>query len=228
MNKTLLLFIVDFLFLNLIALTRWERAEPARERQPPVNAISANAVSRDQDLVEAMRQSLADEQLARQGLEQKLQSSDSTLAARERSLGQLQADSQKLTAQLVDTQRARADLGIKYEAVTQENSLTRSQLAELQRQLEDKKAEAERQKQALVSLEKQQQDARKQIEGLMRVGGLERAGEAGSGVEGLRARGPGPGRADGEGQGGAGHQRAGARGGPVGRELGRAHERDPG
>jgi hypothetical protein len=167
MNKTLLLFIVDFLFLNLIALTRWERAEPARERQPPVNAISANAVSRDQDLVEAMRQSLADEQLARQGLEQKLQSSDSTLAARERSLGQLQADSQKLTAQLVDTQRARADLGIKYEAVTQENSLTRSQLAELQRQLEDKKAEAERQKQALVSLEKQQQDARKQIEGLM-------------------------------------------------------------
>ncbi|MFZ1054536.1 MAG: hypothetical protein WAN79_02590, partial [Opitutaceae bacterium] len=118
MNKTLLLFIVDFLFLNLIALTRWERAEPARERQPPVNAISANAVSRDQDLVEAMRQSLADEQLARQGLEQKLQSSDSTLAARERSLGQLQADSQKLTAQLVDTQRARADLGIKYEAVT--------------------------------------------------------------------------------------------------------------
>jgi len=164
MNKTLLLFIVDFLFLNLIALTRWERAEPARERQPPVNAISANAVSRDQDLVEAMRQSLADEQLARQGLEQKLQSSDSTLAARERSLGQLQADSQKLTAQLVDTQRARADLGIKYEAVTQENSLTRSQLAELQRQLEDKKAEAERQKQALVSLEKQQQDARKQIE----------------------------------------------------------------
>ena len=167
MNKTLLLFIVDFLFLNLIALTRWERAEPARERQPPVNAISANAVSRDQDLVEAMRQSLADEQLARQGLEQKLQSSDSTLAARERSLGQLQADSQKLTAQLVDTQRARADLGIKYEAVTQENALTRSQLAELQRQLEDKKAEAERQKQALVSLEKQQQDARKQIEGLI-------------------------------------------------------------
>ncbi len=36
MNKTLLLFIVDFLFLNLIALTRWERAELAHARQPPV------------------------------------------------------------------------------------------------------------------------------------------------------------------------------------------------
>jgi hypothetical protein len=166
MNKTLLLFIVDFLFLNLIALTRWERAEPARPRQPPVNEISANTVSKDQDLVEAMRQSLADEQLSRQSLEQKLSSADSTLASRERSLGQLQTDSQKLTAQLVDTQKSQAELNIKYQAETDENSLTRSQLAQLQRELEDKKAEAERQKQALAALEQQQADARKQIEGL--------------------------------------------------------------
>ncbi len=113
MNKTLLLFIVDFLFLNLIALTRWERAEPARPRQPPVNEISANTVvSKDQDLVETMRQSLADEQLNRQALEQKLSSADSTLASRERSLGQLQADTLKLNAQLVDTQKAQADLNV--------------------------------------------------------------------------------------------------------------------
>ena len=90
MNKTLLLFIVDFLFLNLIALTRWERAEPARPRQPPVNQISANTVSKDQDLVEAMRQSLADEQLARQALEQKLASTGAPLSSRERRLGELQ------------------------------------------------------------------------------------------------------------------------------------------
>jgi hypothetical protein len=166
MNRTLLLFIVDFLFLNLIALTRWERAEPARPRQPPVNEISANTVSKDQDLVEAMRQSLADEQLARQALEQKLNSADTTLSARERSLGQLQSDSLKLTAQLVDTQKAQADLNVRYQAETQEASLSRSQLSQLQRELEDKKAEAERQKQALGELEKQQTDARKQIENL--------------------------------------------------------------
>jgi X-X-X-Leu-X-X-Gly heptad repeat protein len=166
MNKTLLLFIVDFLFLNLIALTRWERAEPAQPRQPPVNEISANTVSKDQDLVEAMRQSLADEQLARQALEQKLSSADTTLSARERSLGQLQAEGQKLTAQLVDTQKAQADLNIRYQAETQESALTRSQLAQIQRELEDKKAEAERQKQALAALESQQAEARKQIENL--------------------------------------------------------------
>jgi hypothetical protein len=166
MNKTLLLFIVDFLFLNLIALTRWEKSEPARPRQPPVNEISANTVSKDQDLVEAMRQSLADEQLSQQALEQKLASQDSTLSSREHALGQLQSDSLKLTAQLVDTQKSQADLSLKYQAQTQENSLTRSQLAQLQRELEDKKAESDRQKVSLATLEKQEADARKQIEGL--------------------------------------------------------------
>jgi hypothetical protein len=166
MNRTLLLFIVDFLFLNLIALTRWERAEPARPRQPPVNEISANTVSKDQDLVETMRQSLAQEQLSREALEQKLASADTTLASRERSLGQLQTEGQKLTAQLVDTQKSQADLNLKFEAANEENALSRSQLAQLQRDLEDKKAESERQKQALAALEEQQASARKQIEGL--------------------------------------------------------------
>jgi X-X-X-Leu-X-X-Gly heptad repeat protein len=166
MNRTLLLFIVDFLFLNLIALTRWERAEPAHPRQPPVNEISANAVTKDQDLVEAMRQSLAEEQLSREALEQKLNSADSTLASREKSLGQLQTDSQKLTAQLVDTQKSQTELNMKYQSESQENALTRSQLAELQRALEDKKAESERQKAALAALQQQEADARKQIEGL--------------------------------------------------------------
>jgi hypothetical protein len=166
MNKTLLLFIVDFLFLNLIALTRWERAEPARPRQPPVNEISANTVSKDQDLVEAMRQSLADEQLSRQALEQKLSSVDSTLESRERSLGQLQTEGLKLNAQLVDTQKAQADLNLKYQSQAQEALVTRSQLAQLQRDLEDKKAEAERQKLALADLEKQKADALAKIEGL--------------------------------------------------------------
>ena len=166
MNKTLLLFIVDFLFLNLIALTRWEKSEPARPHAPPVNEISANTVSKDQDLVEAMRQSLEEEQLSKEALQQKLASADSTLASREKSLGDLQTDSQKLTAQLVDTQKSQEDLSVKYQAESQENSLTRSELAQLQRELEDKKAEAERQKQALAALEQQQADARKQIEGL--------------------------------------------------------------
>ena len=71
MNKTLLLIIIDFLFLNLIALTHWEKAEPARQQQPPVPQVGANAATKDQDLVETMKQSLADETASRQALEQK-------------------------------------------------------------------------------------------------------------------------------------------------------------
>jgi hypothetical protein len=166
MNKTLLLFIVDFLFLNLIALTRWERAEPARTHEPPVNQVSANSVSKEQDLVEAMRQSLADEQLSRESVEQRLASAETMLASRERTLGQAQSDSQKLTAQLVDTQRAQADLNLRYQAQAQEVSTDRSQLAQLQRDLEDQKAEAERQRQAAAQLERQKADALKQVQDL--------------------------------------------------------------
>jgi len=166
MNKTLLLFIVDFLFLNLIALTRWERAEPAHARQPPVNQISANAVSRDQDLVEAMKQSLADEKLARDSLEQKLASTESSLSAKERALGETQVERQKLTAQLVDTQKSQADLNLRYQEQVQESTIEKSQLSQLQRDLEDQKAETERQKQALALTEKQKADALKQVEGL--------------------------------------------------------------
>jgi hypothetical protein len=76
MNKTLLLIIVDFLFLNLIALTRWEKAEPIHQRQPPVPEMAGKGGSmppRDQDLVELMRLSLADEQKVREQTSTQLQ-----------------------------------------------------------------------------------------------------------------------------------------------------------
>ena len=91
MNKTLLLIICDFLLLNLLALTRWERVEPSRPTQAPVPELAANAVTKDQDLVEAMRQSLADEKATRDQLAEKLTATDAALAAREQSLSAAQA-----------------------------------------------------------------------------------------------------------------------------------------
>ena len=86
MNRTLLLIIVDFLFLNLIALTRWEKVEPARPQHPPVPAMAANAATQDQDLLETMRQSLVDEQAVQRDLQQKLARTDENLSSREQSL----------------------------------------------------------------------------------------------------------------------------------------------
>jgi X-X-X-Leu-X-X-Gly heptad repeat protein len=175
MNKTLLLILCDFLLLTLLALTRWESAEPPRptQAQQAVPELAANAVTKEQDLVETMRQSLADERSVREELAQKLSSADAALAAREQNLAQLQAERAKLAEErnavsstLTETQRAAAELSQKFNAATQEATMTKEQLAQLQRELAERQAEADRQRIALANLEKQHADARKQIEGL--------------------------------------------------------------
>jgi len=166
MNKTLLLFIVDFLFLNLIALTRWENAEPARPRLPPVPQVAANAATRDQDLVETMRQSLADEQAGRDQLARRLAEADTALSSREQALSTLQAERSRLAASLTDTESTASNLGRQLATAAEEASMTKDELAQLQRDLEEKTSEAERQKQALAALAKEQAEATRQIEGL--------------------------------------------------------------
>ena len=164
MNKTLLLIICDFLLLNLLALTRWERVEPPRRQQAPVPELAANAVTKDQDLVETMRQSLADEQTQREKIAEKLTTIDAALAAREQSLTAAQTEKAKLAASLTETQRNIADLGKKFSVATQEATMTKEQLAQLQRELAEKQAEAERQRLVFEKqLEVQRAEAQKQI-----------------------------------------------------------------
>jgi hypothetical protein len=169
MNKTLLLILCDFLLLNLLALTRWEKAEPPTPKQPPVPELAANAVTKDQDIVQAMQAALADEKAVRDELAQKLSSVDAALAAREQSLSQVQAERARLAEErtavassLTETQRAAAELSKKFSAATQEATMTKEQLAQLQRELAEKQAEAERQRKALAEREKQLSDAQKQ------------------------------------------------------------------
>jgi X-X-X-Leu-X-X-Gly heptad repeat protein len=173
MNKTLLLILCDFLLLTLLALTRWETAEPPVPRQPPVPEMAANAVTKEQDLVAAMRQSLTDEKAARDELAQKLSTTETALSTREQSLTQAQAERARLAqeknavaATLGETQKTAAQLSEKLTAATQESTMTREQLAQLQRELAEKQAEADRLEKARAALEKQHADARKQIEGL--------------------------------------------------------------
>ena len=117
MNKTLLLILCDFLLLNLLALTRWEKAEPTRAKQPPVPELAANAATKDQDLVAAMQASLADEQASRTQLAQQLSSTTQTLAQREQSVAVLAAEKTQLSVSLASTQETAADLGRKVSPV---------------------------------------------------------------------------------------------------------------
>jgi predicted nuclease with TOPRIM domain len=174
MNKTLLLILCDFLLLTLLALTRWESAEPIRPTQPTQSIPDVGVqATREHDLVETMRLSLQDERAAREELAQRLSSVDATLAAREQSLTEIQAERARLAEErnavaqtLTQTQRAAAELNQRVNAVTQEATMTKEQLAQLQRELSDREAEAERQRAELARLEKQHVEARRHIEGL--------------------------------------------------------------
>jgi X-X-X-Leu-X-X-Gly heptad repeat protein len=165
MNKTLLLIIIDFLFLNLIALTRWEKAEPAHAQKAPVPQMAGNT-PRDQDLVELMRLSLADEQKGREQTAAQLQETQAALQSREQNLGQLQATKIQLESALTSTQQSVRELNERVAAASQETSMTKERLAQIQRQLEEKQAEAERQRQQIGALAKQQAEAQQRIEGL--------------------------------------------------------------
>lgn len=166
MNKTLLLILCDFLLLNLLALTRWEKAEPAAGRRPPEPEMAANAITRDEDLVAAMRLALADERSARDALAEQLTAATSSLAEREGHLARLQAERTRLAATLTAAQGAAGELTRKFAAAAQDATMTREQLARLQRELEARRDEVQRQAEALAGLERSHTEARQQIEGL--------------------------------------------------------------
>ncbi|MCW5549923.1 MAG: hypothetical protein KIT44_13250 [Opitutaceae bacterium] len=166
MNRTLLLILCDFLLLNLLALTRWEKAEPAQGRRPPVPEVAANAASRDDDLVAAMQLALADERAARSALGERLESTAAALAEREQNLARLEAEAARLGGTLAATRATAEQLTQQVAVATEAAAMSKEELARLQRELEEKRAEARRQQEAIVALEAEQAAARERIEGL--------------------------------------------------------------
>ncbi len=167
MNKTLLLIICDFLLLNLLALTKWEKAAPPRASQvTAAQKAAATAPAVNADMVELMRISLEDEKSTRAQLTQQLTSAQGSLAEREKNLSALQQQKGQLENALATTQSGARELEQKYAAAAQEAGMTKEQLAKMQRELEERRAEAERQKLELARMEKQNTEARQRIENL--------------------------------------------------------------
>jgi len=167
MNKTLLLIMCDFMLLNLLALTRWEKAEPSHtqlETAAPRAAVNAPAVNAD--MVELMKISLEDEKATREKLAAQLSSTEGTLGEREKNLAALQQQKGQLESSLAATQNSARELEKRYTATAQEASMSKEQLAKLQRELEERKAEADRQKAELARMERQNTEARQRIENL--------------------------------------------------------------
>lgn len=168
MNRTLLLILCDFLLLNILALTSWEKAEPARTApEPVVSSDNTNpAGSAEQDMVEVMKLSLEDERAQREQLASQLQSTQSTLAEREQNLAGLQQEKAQLDSALDQTRQSAAQLAQQFEAARQDASTSKERLAQLQRDLEQRESEAARQREALAKLEQAQTEARERIETL--------------------------------------------------------------
>jgi chemotaxis protein histidine kinase CheA len=168
MNKTLLLVICDFLLLNILALTNWEKSEPARPQQAPVPAMASggNAATTKSDMVDVMKLSLEDERAQREQMVQQLQTTQTNLQEREQNLAALQTEKTKLSTTLTETQRNAQELAQRVDSATREATMSKERLAQLQRDLEQRQAESERQKQQLAQMEQAQSEARQKIENL--------------------------------------------------------------
>jgi X-X-X-Leu-X-X-Gly heptad repeat protein len=160
MNRTLLLILCDFLLLNLLALTRWEQAEPTRPSQHVAQtAGEGEGRSPEQDVLEVMRLSLEDERSSREQLEQRLGTTEEQLAAREQAVA-------RLSSTLGDTQQTADQLRQQFEQASRDATTSRERLAQLQRDLEQREAEATRQREQLSELAQQQAEARQRIQQL--------------------------------------------------------------
>jgi len=167
MNKTLLLIMCDFMLLNLLALTRWEKAEPSHTQlETAAPRAAANAPAVNADMVELMRLSLEDEKATREQLAAQLSSTQGSLSEREKNLAALERQKGQLENTLAATQSSAKELEQRYTATAQEAFMSKEQLAKMQRELEERKAEAERQKDELARMERQNTEARQRIENL--------------------------------------------------------------
>lgn len=183
MNKTLLLIICDFLLLNLLALTRWEKppeATPATQASP---AATAQQVVQE-DLVGALRTTLEEERAARTELSQELQQREETLAERERRMAALNTDLEKksqearqLSERVADTQAAVSQLSDRLTQTAAEAATKRAQAEQLAKELAERQAAAERLSQQVSSLEQEKSKAQQEIQSLntqMQVANTER------------------------------------------------------
>jgi hypothetical protein len=168
MNRTLLLILCDFLLLTLLALTRWETAEPERPATPPPAQTEAQdgAATGAQDIVELMKLSFEDQRAEQDALAAQLASTSSELAARESTVEQLQAERSQLATSLDQTQQTAAQLRDQVASSAEAAAASRARVDQLQRDLEIREAEAAKQTAEVARLAQEQAVAQEKIQNL--------------------------------------------------------------
>ena len=168
MNKTLLLILCDFLLLNLLALTHWERVEPNRNRTYVKNTQKTEGESPGpaNDLVDLMRVSLEDEKRAREQVAGQLQETKEQLQKRETELDSTQKEKAAIAGDLQKKTEEARQIEERADAAARDAEARKLRIEQLQRDLQQREQEAARQKDSIAKLETEQATARETIEGL--------------------------------------------------------------
>lgn len=179
MSRTLLIIMADFLLLSLLALARFDKAEPAQPQ--PVQAAPDYAQA-EEDLVDVLRFALEDERESREQLEntltaaqeelrtreEQLRTKEEQLAQKEQHIAEVSVELQEkerqarmLAEQQAALQRQYASLqtnvvSLKDEltSATVKAETSQSRLQLLERDLREREEAAERLRQQLANLEK--------------------------------------------------------------------------
>ncbi len=167
MNKTLLLIICDFLLLNLLAVTRWDKVDQIPVVGGPAREVSANATAaKRQDLLDVLKLSLSDERAAREQLAQQLLIANKGATNQDMLLAQLRADRVQLEGTVAQNKKNIDELNQKVSETARVAVLTKEQLDVTAQALEAKRAEAQAQAAKLGALERQQQEAMRLLDEL--------------------------------------------------------------
>jgi hypothetical protein len=185
MNRTLLLILCDFLLLTLLSLTKWETAEPERPETEISAAVdAAGGATPASDIVDLMKLSFEDEQARQVALAAQLDATAQSLAQRESTVNDLQAERERLEqarlrlegerAQLAATldstvdaaTTTAAELRNQVAAVRGEADASRARMEQLQRDLEQRENEATNREQELAKMAEAQTVAQARIQDL--------------------------------------------------------------
>lgn len=180
MNKTLLLILVDFLLLNLLALTRWEEPpeiEPTSAMPAPTDTVQQIV---EQDLVAELRVTLEEQMEARNALGQQLDETRDELAQREETLAereqrlasvqaefeQTQAEAAKLGQRMADSQATVMQLSDRLTETAEEAARSRTQAEQLARELQQQQAQAAALAESVTRLEQEKATAQAEAQAL--------------------------------------------------------------
>ena len=168
MNRTLLLILCDFLLLTLLALTRWETAEPERPPEPSAAQRDADegAATATDDIVDLMKLSFDDQQAEQAAMAAELERRASALQDLETARQQLESERETLATNLAQTEQTAAQLRQQASAAAGDAAVSKARVEQLQRDLEQREAEAAKQAGELARLASEKAAAQEQIQNL--------------------------------------------------------------